>query len=128
MQCANCGKEIPDDAVMCKFCEARVEPEPSEEEAQAALEVLGKLDPAMRQEFLELMRTSKSADEFANRIFVGDCPKCGSARTDNCENDPEIGELLVGRCSDCGYLWCTMCDRPYKGEPCECWEDEPEEL
>jgi len=127
MQCANCGKEIPDNALMCRFCEAPVEPEPTEEEAREALEALQRLDPQALQEFLEVMRTSKSADEFANRILVGDCPKCGSERTDNCEKDPDVDNILVGRCADCGHLWCTLCDRPYAGGECECWEEPKEQ-
>ncbi len=124
MKCTNCGKKIPDNAIMCRFCEAPVEPEPTEEEARGALDALQSLDPQSLQEFLEVMRASKTADEFANRILVGQCPKCGSERTDNCENDPDVGNLLVGRCSDCGHLWCTLCDRLYEGGECECWDEE----
>jgi len=129
MQCTNCGKKIPDNAAMCQFCEAVVEPEPTEEEAQGALEALQTLDPQARQELLDAIGASKTADAFANRILVGECPKCGSERTDDCENDPDVGNPLVGRCSDCGYLWCTLCDRPYEGGECECWDelDEPGE-
>ena len=127
MQCINCGKKIPDNAVMCQFCEAVVESEPTEEEARAALEALEGIDPKALQEFLDVMRASKTADEFANRILVGDCPKCGSEKTDNCENDPDVGNLLVGRCSDCGHLWCTLCGRPYEGADCECWDESEEE-
>jgi hypothetical protein len=132
MRCVNCGKDIPDSAKMCQFCEATVEPELTEEEGQAALEALQQLDPETRQELLEALRLGKTGDEFVNRVLVGKCPKCGSASTDDCENDPEIEDILVGRCSECGHLWCTRCGRPLKGNApyCECWgqgEGEEEE-
>jgi hypothetical protein len=123
MQCTNCGKKIPDNALMCRFCEAHVEPEPTEEEAQGTLAALDGIDPKALQEFLDVMRDSKSADEFANRILVGDCPKCGSEGTESCENDPDVENILVGRCPDCGHLWCTLCGRPYEGADCECWDE-----
>ena len=30
MQCLNCGKKIPNTAKVCRYCEAVVEPEPTE--------------------------------------------------------------------------------------------------
>jgi hypothetical protein len=45
----------------------------------------------------------------------------------NCEDDPEIEELLVGRCYECGKLWCIECrelltpDNP----KCPCWDEDP---
>ena len=58
--------------------------------------------------------------------FVGACPKCEGTNTGDCENDPEIDELLVGRCYDCGQLWCTECLRLLEPQAayCECWDEE----
>lgn len=39
------GEEIPDAAQICKFCEASVQPEPSEEEKQAVREMLEQMGP-----------------------------------------------------------------------------------
>jgi hypothetical protein len=35
MRCWNCGKKIPEKAKVCRFCEAAVEDEPTEEEKDA---------------------------------------------------------------------------------------------
>ena len=69
---------------------------------------------------------SETANDFADHIFVGDCPKCGSEHTGNCDADPEIEELLVGRCYQCGQLWCTECGRllDRNSPSCECWEED----
>lgn len=128
MRCHNCGKDIPDSATMCQFCEATVQPEPTPAEKQAVEHILEQLDPNARQELAEAFRRSKTADEFINTIFVGGCPKCGSENTGNCEDDPEIGEILLGRCYECGQFWCTSCDRLLNGDAphCECWDEEEE--
>ena len=126
MKCTNCGKEIHDSATMCQFCEASVEPEPTEEEKQAVIEFLDQMDPRARKELQDAFRRSNTAEEFVNRIFVGDCPHCASENTGDCEADPEIDNLLVARCFDCGQLWCTMCDRLLDKARihCECWDEE----
>jgi hypothetical protein len=77
-------------------------------------------------ELRQAISESATAEEFANRILVGNCPKCGCPDTGNCENDPEINELLVGRCYACGQLFCSECGRllelqaPY----CDCWDED----
>lgn len=127
MQCSNCGKEIPDAAQICEFCEASVQPEPSEEEKQAVREMLEQMGPEVQEALRNEFRRSKTAEEFANRIMVGECPQCGSEDTDHCEHDPEINQILVGRCYDCGRLWCTECSRLLNPDApfCGCWaEDE----
>ena len=86
-----------------------VQPEPSEEEKQAVRELLEQMDPEAREALQNEFRLGKTAEEFANRIMVGECPKCRSEDTDHCEHDPEINEILVCRCYDCGRLWRTEC-------------------
>ncbi len=126
MRCWNCGKRIPDDAKACRFCEAAVKNEPTEEEKNVVREILGQMPPEAFEELRAAFETSETADEFADRIFVGDCPKCGSEETGNCEADPEIEELLVGRCYQCGQLWCTECRRllDRNAPTCPCWEED----
>jgi hypothetical protein len=126
MRCWNCRKKIPDTAKVCQFCEAAVRDMPTEEEEAVARGLLEQLPPEALNELLSAFEVSNTAEEFADRIFVGDCPRCGSEQTGNCEADPEIGELLVGRCYHCGQLWCTECGRLLEpGSPsCECWEED----
>ena len=126
MRCSNCGKEIPEAARACQFCEAAVEPEPTEEEKDVARELLEGMPPEAIDELRAMMEQSETAEEFADRIFIGDCPKCGSSETGNCENDPEIDCLLVGRCYQCGQLWCSECRQLLEQESpvCECWTEE----
>ena len=126
MQCPNCKREIPETAKVCKHCEAAVVPEPTREEMNAARAFLEQLPPDTLAELQQMFDESETAEQFANRIMVGECPKCKSQNTGDCEDDPEINELLVGRCFDCGQLWCTECRRLLKPEAafCECWEDD----
>ena len=126
MRCWNCGKNIPDTAKVCRFCEAAVEDEPTELDKDVVRDILGQMPPDALNELRAAFENSETADDFADRIFVGDCPKCGSEDTGNCEADPEIEELLVGRCYHCGQLWCTECRRLLErnAPSCECWEEE----
>ena len=50
MQCLNCGKKIPNTAKVCRYCEAVAEPEPTEEEKNAVLELLGQMPPEALEE------------------------------------------------------------------------------
>ncbi len=128
MRCPNCKRPIPETAKICAHCEMPVSAEPTREEMDAAKEFLDQLPPDALAELHQVFAGSESADDFANRILVGECPKCGSENTGDCEEDPEIDEMLVGRCYDCGQLWCTECRRALKAKDaiCECWEDDEE--
>jgi hypothetical protein len=90
------------------------------------MEILGQMPTNALEELGAMADQSQTAEEFADRIFVGECPKCGSRDVGNCENDPEIGELLVGRCYQCGQLWCTECLRSLERDsPVRtCWTEE----
>jgi hypothetical protein len=131
MHCWNCNRTLPETAKVCGHCEAPVMEEPTVEEMEAAAAFLEQLPPETAAELQRAILDSDTADEFVNRIFVGNCPKCDSDNTGDCENDPEIAELLVGRCYDCGQLWCTECERLLepKAAVCKCWDEEelPEE-
>ena len=125
MRCLESGKKIPDAAKACRFCEADVEAGPTEEEKRPS-RILGQMPPGALEEFRAAFKASETADDFVDRIVVGDCPKCGSEETGNCEADPEIEDFMVGRCYQCGQLWCTECrqllDR--NAPKCECWEED----
>lgn len=130
MKCGNCGKEIPGSAGACKYCEAAVQPEPSEEEKVAVLGMLAEMDPQAREMLMEAARAADSADELIRSIFVGSCPKCESDNTGDCEADPEIDNPLVGHCMDCNYYWCTECGRMLDptNPDCPCWDEDIPEL
>ena len=53
-------------------------------------------------------------------IMVGECPKCGSDQVGDCDADPEIDNILVGRCFECGQLWCVECGEPLKDGLVDC--------
>jgi hypothetical protein len=112
--CWSCGKTIPDDAKSCRYCEAAVEPEPTEEEIAAVQEVLAGMSPDVLEQIEAAFADSENAEDFVNRIMVGECPKCGSPETSDCENDPEINDPCVGRCFQCGQLWCLDCGQRFK--------------
>jgi hypothetical protein len=125
VRCFNCNHELPQNAKFCPVCEAPVEPEPTAEELDAVRAALENLPPDLMAQFHKVISESATAEEFADRILVGDCPTCGSSQTGDCENDPDINAILIGRCYDCGQLFCTECGRLMKPNEieCECWDD-----
>jgi len=125
MRCLNCNRTIPQEAKVCAHCEAPITDEPTAEELEAARDLIDQLPSDVASELRDICLDSATGEDFANRILVGNCPKCGSLNTSNCENDPDIGDLLVGRCYDCGQLWCTECDRMLepKAPVCDCWTE-----
>ncbi len=128
MKCWNCLKDLAKTAKACSYCEAAVEDEPSPAEIEAVQEVLDQMPSEVLGELGALMSQSGSAEEFINRIFVGDCPNCNSSDTGDCEKDPEIDNLLVGRCFKCAHMWCTECEKTLdpKLPDCPCWDEEAE--
>ena len=130
MNCWSCGKEIPAGAKHCQFCEAEVEPEPTEDELRVVGDMLAKMPPEALKELEAAFEQSKDGQDFVNRIMVGACPKCESSNTDDCDGDPEIDDMCVGRCFDCGQLWCCECGQLLTKEQPHCstcedvWEDD----
>ncbi len=128
MICWSCQKEIPDRAERCPHCEAEIVAEPTEDEKAAARSALASMGPDMIDELRGAFEKSASGEEFVNRIMVGDCPQCDSSKTGDCENDPEIDDPCVGRCFECGQLWCLDCGEFFKDaqsidHDCPAWED-----
>ncbi len=102
--------------------------EPSAGEQGAAASVLGAMSPDLRGELQDAIVKSASGEDFVNRIMVGDCPQCGCSQTGDCENDPQIDDPCVGRCFECGQLWCLDCGEFFKDaqsidHDCPAWED-----
>jgi hypothetical protein len=131
MNCWNCGHAVAENALFCGHCEADMAQAPSTEAMAAVMKVLAQMPPDALGELGEAMAASASGEEFANRIMVGPCPSCGSEHTGDCDADPEINEIRVGRCYECGQFWCCECGNALTRKLlyCACWdEDEDEEL
>jgi hypothetical protein len=109
MRCWSCGRKISRGAKACRYCEAPVEPEPTQEEIETVQEALANMSPEALDELEAAFLSSRTGEDFVNRVMVGDCPKCGSAETSDCDGDPEIEDISVGRCFRCGLLWCLEC-------------------
>jgi hypothetical protein len=126
MRCWNCGRKVTKKAKICEHCEADLTQTPTPEEEAAVMELLGQMPPDVLAELGQAMESSTTAEEFANLIMVGPCPSCGSDDTGDCDADPEINELLVGRCYDCGQFWCTECGNALTRDNlhCDCWEED----
>src|SRR5690349_7447779 len=85
MRCLNCNRDIPDTAKICGHCETLVVEPPTEEEMEAARAFLEQLPPDAAAELQQALLDSDTAEEFADRILVGNCPKCDGVNTGNCE-------------------------------------------
>lgn len=132
--CWSCGKPVPKTAVHCPHCEAEVEELPSEELQAEAMQLLSQMDPSLIAMFQVIAEQSTSGEDFVNRVMIGPCPRCDSDSTMDCENDPEIDDPCIGRCGDCGLLFCSDCDELF-GSPaeavahdCPFWQEMDEEL
>lgn len=128
MICWSCGKKIPDEAEFCPHCEAEVEEEPTPEERAAVADLLKGMDPEALRQMREAFDQSATGEEFVTRIMVGDCPRCGGSKTGDCDTDPDINDPCVGRCFECGQLWCLDCGELFTaGQPiehdCPFWEE-----
>lgn len=128
MICWSCQKQISDRAQRCPHCEAEVHDEPTGEEMSAALDVLANMDPEMLNVLRDAFENSATGEEFVNQLMVGDCPKCGSSKTGDCENDPDIDDPCVARCLECGQLWCPDCgefftNNNFADHDCPAWAE-----
>ena len=84
----------------------------------------GDLPKDVREKLIEAVGGSDASamEEFLSEMFIGDCPHYGSRVTGDCEDEPDIEDVTVGICFDCGYLWCAECGRPVTWDlPCEHW-------
>lgn len=128
MNCWSCQQEIPEHAEFCPHCEAQVVAKPSADEEAAAADLLAAMSPDLLGELRDAFEKSATGEEFVNRIMLGDCPRCGSSKTGDCEFDPEIDDAGVARCFECGQLWCPDCGEFFKDvqatiHDCPAWEE-----
>ncbi|MBN1674882.1 MAG: hypothetical protein JXR37_27810 [Kiritimatiellae bacterium] len=111
MKCFNCGKNVPDGATACKYCEADLRQ--MDGLAPEALEQALKHIPAdAMAEMRKMAEQYDTAEDFANAIFVGDCPKCGSEQVGTFEEVAGIEDPTIARCFACGHMWCAECGEP----------------
>ena len=128
MICWSCQKEISDAAERCPHCEAEVEAEPTGEESAAVRSALASMEPELIGELRDAFEKSADGEDFVNQVMIGDCPTCGSSKTGDCENDPDIDDVCVARCFACGQLWCPDCGELFKNDrtidhDCPTWEE-----
>jgi len=69
----------------------------------------GEMPPEALEQLRGALLASTTAEEFANRVMIGERPRCGNTSTGDCSNDRDYGEILLARCYDCGQLWCAEC-------------------
>ncbi|MFW5923247.1 MAG: hypothetical protein ACOCSQ_02570 [Planctomycetota bacterium] len=124
MLCWNCGKDVSDDADFCPDCEADMSEQPTEEEMEMAEQLFGQFSEDEKDSLVSIFEQSDTAEEAVRAIMVGDCPKCESTNTSDCESDQNLADPTLAQCLDCGYLWCTECGMPVDRDDPECghWE------
>lgn len=72
------------------------------------------------QMFREL--NPKSPEELIRVVLVGNCPKCGSENTKDCETVVDLEDSTIGLCLDCGFSWCLECGYEITGKICAHWD------
>jgi hypothetical protein len=102
------------------------------DENDEILEIWASLPKDIREILSKAMEESSAVtdEQFIAEIMIGQCSRCGSKNTKDCEEIEGIEDSTVGLCMNCGHLWCSQCGRPMKGNAsCRHWDicDECEE-
>lgn len=117
MKCRNCHKEIPDGAKSCLYCETKQDPQHLESEVvEEMLETIDTVEPGLVDQLKAMAENFNTAENFANAIFSGDCPACGSQNTETCDEVRGIENPMVGRCIKCSTLFCTDCGQVFEND------------
>lgn len=116
MKCWNCLKEIPDGTKICRYCESSQGeaplPDMSPAEAAEMMEFMKQqLGPDGFAALTQVFDEAETFDDVSAAIFSGECPQCGSPKTETCDEVAGIENALVGRCKACCTLYCTECGR-----------------
>ena len=111
MLCWNCKKEIPEWAKRCVHCEAEAASVIGPSENSSVLDLLEHLPPEEVEKLRALAHSDLTVEECVNQALVGPCPNCKSPNTGDCDEDPEIEDICIGRCFECGQFWCLECDK-----------------
>ncbi len=97
--------------------------EMDEDLKKAAEELLNNMPEEARKELKKIADESVDGDDFISALFVGNCPKCNSTQTRDCESVEGIEDPTAGLCMHCGYIWCTECSRSIqKNLECGHWK------
>lgn len=83
-----------------------------------------KVAPGIIGALHEVAKKHDTAEGFADAIFVGPCPECGSKNVGDCDSDPDYNNILLGRCFACGNVWCTECGYKLKKGEKRCPDEE----
>ncbi len=80
--------------------------------------------PVEIQDYLKkIVEESPSEEQFISAVMVGECPKCGSSNTVDCDEIEGIEDPTLGLCRNCGYFWCLECGTHLtSGIICGHWE------
>ncbi len=132
MKCPNCLKEMPENANICRWCETDVREHmpPCQETRDAINEFIADLPVEQIEHLDQLHRECETAEDFANAILVGNCPACGGTKVGDCDEDPDYMNSFLGRCFECGAVWCTECEHVLGDNEKECprFDEHMEEL
>lgn len=115
MKCSNCLREIPDGAGFCLYCEMKQrEVDPNKGRIAEIMREMESISPGITQELHRDAMNFETADDFANSILSGSCPKCGSSKTETCDEVSGIEDIFVCRCIDCTTLFCADCGQVFE--------------
>ncbi len=94
-----------------------------EEIPEEFYEIWNTLPEEIRDYLEKVAGESLTEEQFISAVMVGECPKCGSANTVDCEEIQGIEDGTLGLCRNCGYFWCLECGAQLtSGIICGHWE------
>jgi len=86
------------------------------------LKVWKSLPEEIQNSLKQAFEESQNLEQFISKEMIGECPKCGSENTIDCENIQGIEDNTICLCKDCGYLWC-ICGAPVSDDiECGHWK------
>ena len=126
MNCWNCGYPIETGSKVCRRCESdQTEHEDIDPEAlQDAAANLESIAPGTLESLRELASKHDTTEDLVNAVFVGECPQCNSTKVGDCDDDPDYSNPFLGRCFNCGNVWCTECGYTLKKDEKQCPAEE----
>lgn len=94
-----------------------------EENSEQFYEAWDTLPEEIRDYLKKAFEESPTEEQFISSVMVGECPKCGSANTVDCDEIEGIEDPTLGLCRNCGYFWCLECGTHLtSGITCGHWE------
>ncbi|MEW6419325.1 MAG: hypothetical protein AB1480_14635 [Nitrospirota bacterium] len=94
-----------------------------EDKGEQFYEAWETLPEEIRDYLKKAFEESLTEEQFISAVMVGECPKCGSANTVDCDEIQGIEDATLGLCRNCGYFWCLECgSRLTSGIACGHWK------